>query len=134
MAVAFLLSSALHPLVGDGLGYVLIFPAVAFSAWYCGTGPSVVATILAVIGATYGFVAPIQPFRVLSVADLVRGLVFLACSALVVVMGESRRRHNEKLRNEQGELEKRVRERTDRFRHGQPESARALSPAAPVAG
>ncbi len=112
VAVAFLVSSALHPLVGDGLGYVLIFPAVAFSAWYCGTGPSVVATILAVIGATYGFVAPIQPFRVLSVADLVRGLVFLACSALVVVMGESRRRHNEKLRNEQGELEKRVRERT----------------------
>ena len=112
VAVAFLLSSALHPLVGDGLGYVLIFPAVAFSAWYCGIGPSIVATILALLGATDGFVPPIQPFRILSLAELVRALVFLACSALVVVMGESRRRHNEKLRNEQGELEKRVRERT----------------------
>jgi signal transduction histidine kinase len=112
VAVAFLLSSALHPLVGDGLGYVLIFPAVAFSAWYCGIGPSIVATILAVIGATYGFVPPIQPFRILSLAELVRAVVFLASSVLVVLMGESRRRHNEKLRNEQGELEKRVRERT----------------------
>ena len=66
VAVAFLLSSALHPLVGDGLGYVLIFPAVAFSAWYCGIGPSIVATILALLGATDGFVPPIQPFRILS--------------------------------------------------------------------
>jgi signal transduction histidine kinase len=112
VGVAFLLSSALHPLVGDRLGYVLLFPAVAFSAWYCGIGPSVVATILALIGATYGFVPPIQPFRIVTIADLVRALVFLASSVLVVVMGESRRRHNEKLRNEQGELEKRVRERT----------------------
>jgi signal transduction histidine kinase len=112
VGAAFVVSSALHPLVGDRLGYVLLFPAVAFSAWYCGIGPSVVATILALIGATYGFVPPIQPFRILSIADLVRALVFLASSVLVVVMGESRRRHNEKLRNEQGELEKRVRERT----------------------
>jgi signal transduction histidine kinase len=112
VAVAFLLSSALHPLVGDGLGYVLIFPAVAFSAWYCGMGPSIVATILAVIGTTYGFVPPIQPLRILGAGALVRASVFLASSALVVLMGESRRRHNEKLRNEQGELEKRVRERT----------------------
>ena len=112
VAVAFLLSSALHPLVGDRLGYVLLFPAVAFSAWYCGIGPSVVATILALVGATYGFVSPIQPIAILNAADLVRALVFLLSSILVVAMGESRRRHNEKLRNEQGELEKRVRERT----------------------
>jgi signal transduction histidine kinase len=112
VGAAFLLSSALHPLVGDRLGYVLLFPAVAFSAWYCGIGPSIVATALAVIGATYGFVPPIQPFRVLNLADFVRALVFICSSALVVVMGESRRRHNEKLRNEQGELEKRVHERT----------------------
>jgi len=112
VGAAFLVSSALHPLVGDGLGYVLLFPAVAFSAWYCGIGPSVVATILALVGATYGFVSPIQPLAIFNAADLVRALVFLLSSILVVAMGESRRRHNEKLRNEQGELEKRVRERT----------------------
>ena len=112
VVAAFLLSSALHPLVGDRLGYVLLFPAVAFSAWYCGIGPSLVATVLALLGATYGYLPPIQPFRLLTIADLVRALVFVASSALVVIMGESRRRDNVKLRSEQGELERRVQERT----------------------
>ena len=49
---AFLVNSALHPVVGDGLGYVLLFAAVAFSAWYCGIGPSIVATLLALVGGT----------------------------------------------------------------------------------
>jgi len=112
VVAAFLLSSALHPLVGDRLGYVLLFPAVAFSAWYCGMGPSLVATVLALLGATYGYLPPIQPFRLLTIADLVRALGFVASSALVVFMGESRRRDNAKLRSEQGELERRVQERT----------------------
>ena len=112
VATAFLLNSALHPLVGDGVGYILLFPAVAFSAWYCGIGPSAVATLLAVFGATYGFVSPIQPFRIFTAAEFVRALVFLSASAIVVVMGESRRRRNEHLRNQQGELENRVLQRT----------------------
>ncbi len=41
-----------------------------------------------------------------------RALVFVLSCALVVTMGESRRRHNETLLNAQGELEKRVQERT----------------------
>jgi signal transduction histidine kinase len=112
VAAAFLMSSALHPLVSDRVGYVLLFPAVAFSAWYCGIGPSVFATVLAVLGATYGFTPSIQPFRVLTVEELVRALAFLCSAVIVVAMGESRRRHNEKLRNEQGELEQRVSDRT----------------------
>jgi signal transduction histidine kinase len=112
VAAAFLMSSALHPLVSDRVGYVLLFPAVAFSAWYCGIGPSVFATVLAVLGATYGFTPSIQPFRVLTVEELVRALAFLCSAVIVVAMGESRRRHNETLRNEQGELERRVSDRT----------------------
>ena len=112
VAAAFLISSALHPLVEDRVGYVLLFPAVAFSAWYCGIGPSVFATVLAVLGATYGFTPSIQPFRVLTLEELVRVLAFLCSAVIVVAMGESRRRHHEKLRNEQGELERRVSDRT----------------------
>jgi signal transduction histidine kinase len=112
VAAAFLMSSALHPVVSDRVGYVLLFPAVAFSAWYCGIGPSVFATVLAVLGATYGFTPSIQPFRVLTVEELVRALAFLCSAVIVVAMGESRRRHNETLRNEQGELERRVSDRT----------------------
>ncbi len=95
VAAAFLVNSALHPLVGDRAGYVLLFPAVAFSAWYCGIGPSIVATLLALVGSTYGFTPPIQPFRVFTAAEFVRALVFLCSSAAIVAMGESRRRQNE---------------------------------------
>ena len=112
VAAAFLVNSALHPLVGDRVGYVLLFPAVAFSAWYCGIGPSIVATVVALLGTTYGFIPPIQPFRIFTLTEIVRALVFLSCSAAIVAMGESRRRENERLRTEQGELEKRVRDRT----------------------
>jgi signal transduction histidine kinase len=112
VGAAFVVSSALHPLVGDRLGYVLLFPAVAFAAWYCGIGPSVVATILALLGATYGFSPSIQPLRLFTPADVVAAVVFLLMSILVLAMGETRRRHNEKMRNDQGELEKRVQERT----------------------
>ncbi len=112
VAAAFLVNSALHPLVGDRVGYVLLFPAVAFAAWYCGIGPAILATVLALFGATYGFVPSIQPYRIFTAADFVRALVFLLSSATVVAMGESRRRQNEKLRNEQNELENRVLERT----------------------
>ncbi len=112
VAVAFLVNSALHPLVGDRAGYVLLFPAVAFSAWYCGIGPSIVATLLALVGSTYGFVPAIQPFHVFTVAEVVRALVFLASCAAIVALGELRRRENERLRSQQGELERRVQERT----------------------
>ena len=112
VAAAFLVNSALHPLVGDRVGYVLLFPAVAFSAWYCGIGPSIVATLLALVGSTYGFVPAIQPFRVFTVAEFVPALVFLASCTAIVALGESRRRENARLRSEQGELERRVQERT----------------------
>jgi signal transduction histidine kinase len=112
VAAAFLVNSALHPLVGDRTGYVLLFPAVAFSAWYCGIGPSIIAALLALVGSTYGFIPTIQPFRVFTVVEFVRALVFLCSSAAIVAMGEARRRQNERLRNEQGALEKRVQERT----------------------
>lgn len=112
VAAAFLVNSALHPLVGDRVGYVLLFPAVAFSAWYCGIGPSIVATLLALLGTTYGFTPPIQPVRIFTLPEIVRALVFVTCSAAIIAMGESRRRENARLHTEQGELEKRVRDRT----------------------
>ena len=112
VVTAVLLSSALHPLVGDRAAYVLLLPAVAFSAWYCGIGPSIVATVLALVGAMYGPVTPPHSFRIPTRAELVLILAFLFSSIIVVAMAEARRRHNETLRKAQGELESRVHERT----------------------
>ena len=112
VVIALLLSRALSHYVGDRVTFVLLLPAVAFSAWYCGIGPSIVATVLSLAGAIYGFFPLIHPIAVLSLSELIPALVFLIACCLVVTMGETRRRQNEKLRIEQGALESRVQERT----------------------
>lgn len=112
VVIALLLSRALSHYVGDRVTFVLLLPAVAFSAWYCGIGPSIVATVLSLAGEIYGFFPLIHPIAVLSLPELIPALVFLMACCLVVTMGETRRRQNEKLRIEQAALESRVQERT----------------------
>jgi len=109
---ALLLSSALNPLVGDRAVYVLLLPAVAFAAWYCGIGPSLLAIVLALAGAMYGVLTTVHPFHVPAAPESVLILAFFCSSILVVAMAEARRRQNESLRQAQGELESRVQERT----------------------
>jgi len=104
--------SALNPFVSARVMFVLLFPAIAFSAWYCGVGPSIVAVVLALVGARYWFITPTHSFRVPDTAQLICMLVFLSACSIVVAMGEARRRDNEHLRRAQEELEDRVQERT----------------------
>ena len=92
--------------------YVLLLPAIAFSAWYCGVGPSVLATGVALVGATYEFMPNGFSVRALTAGGLVGVAAFVFSSVVIVVLGESRRRQNAALLSEQGELEKKVRDRT----------------------
>src|ERR1700730_5697241 len=112
VVIALLLSTVLNAWAADRLVYVLILPAIAFSAWYCGIGPSLVATVLALAGATYGPITSIHSFSVPTRAELFLIVAFLFSSAVIIVMAESRRLQNEILRKAQGELEARVQERT----------------------
>ncbi len=109
---ASLVSSALSPWAGDRVTFVLLLPAIAFSAWYCGIGPSIAAILLALANAMYGFIPSVHALRILTLSDLAPVLVFLFSSIVIVAMGEVRRRQHQKLRREQGELESRVQERT----------------------
>jgi signal transduction histidine kinase len=110
--IAFVVGVAVNPLLGDRVLYVLLVPAIAFSAWYCGIGPSIFAISLSVLAAMYGFTLRPHPFHTPKASEYVALLAFLFSSILILALGESRRRHNEKLRTEQGELETKVRERT----------------------
>ena len=112
IAVALLIRGALNPLLGDSLPYVILLPAVAFSAWYCGVGPSVVSVIVALVGAKYWFIPPVHSFSLATTAHSIGMLAFLLASGFVVTVGEACRRENEKLRRSQGALEDRVKERT----------------------
>lgn len=110
--IASLVSSRMTPYTGNGVGYVLLFPAVVFSAWYCGVGPSLLAMVLAVIAAAFGFIPRVHAFAYPDTAESIATLAFLLSCVITLVMGESRRRQNTALRQSQGELELKVQERT----------------------
>jgi signal transduction histidine kinase len=101
----------LHRYVGNGGCYVLLLLAVAGSAWYSGVGPSLVAVLIGLVAASYGFV-PRRTFVPPSSADWMVMLTFVVSSIMVILMGEVRRHENARLLTMQSELEVAVRERT----------------------
>lgn len=102
---------ALHPFVGYEFTYIILLPGVTFFAWYYGLGPSIVAIVLGLGGAMLWRIPTQSPLP--GRARWIDALVFLFASTVIVILGETRRRENEKLRHAQGELETRVQERTE---------------------
>jgi PAS domain S-box-containing protein len=92
VAFALYLRYLLTPLFGNGNPYHTVWLAVAFSAWYCGLGPSVVATILSTLGVWYWFLPPPHSFAIPDRNDTYGMLGFLVFSAAIIVLGESNRR------------------------------------------
>lgn len=112
LMLASLISSALAPSAGDRVAFGLLLAAVAFCAWYCGPGPSVVAVVLGIVQTFFGFIPKFHYFVPPTFGDWISLLVFVLSSVLVIVLGERRRHENATLIRVQGELEQRVRERT----------------------
>src|ERR1700739_1572497 len=125
--VALLLREMLTPLFGTTNPYHTLWPAVVFSAWYCGVGPSVVSTLLGVVGVWYLFLPPIYSFALQNPEVAISGMVgFLVFSGFIIALGEANRRSKERserevaarsrvedeLRSMQAQLESRVQERT----------------------
>ncbi len=112
LVAALAVGRATGSLYGGFVSFGLAFLALAFSSWYCGVGPSVMDTVLALSAVKYWFIPPVHTFRVATSASALELSVFAVISAAIIAMGESRRRENEALRNAQGELEDCVRQRT----------------------
>ena len=110
--LALLVRLALNPLLGDYVPYITFVPAVAFCAWYCGIGPSILSVVFALVAAQYWFIPPIHSLRVVGTAQVVGILAFLSVSGVLVAMGEGRRRREIALLAAQGKLEQAVKERT----------------------
>src|SRR6202158_3468741 len=125
-AVALLVRLGLNPFLGDNVPYITLLPAVAFCAWYCGVGPSIMSAVLALIGARYWFIPPVHSLRIVGTAQVIAILVFLLVSGLLTAMGETRRRREEALWAAQKELEEAVKDRTVELDRTN-ESLRALS-------
>jgi len=110
--VALGVSRALGPYLGAYLPYVAIAPAIAFSAWYCGVGPSVLASVFTIAALKYWFLPPKHTLFIVNRDQIIGLIAFLVAMTLIVAMGELRRRENERLRQAQSDLEERVRQRT----------------------
>src|SRR6266849_3420177 len=70
-AVALLVRLALNPFLTDQVPYITLFPAVAFCAWYCGVGPSVLSAVLALIATKYWFIPPLHSLRIAGTSQAV---------------------------------------------------------------
>jgi signal transduction histidine kinase len=102
----------LNPVLGPYVPYITFFPAVAFSAWYCGVVPSLLTTVLALLAAQYWFVPPVHSLRLASLEQLAALLLFLLVSGIIIAISELHRRRERDLRVARGELELQVEQRT----------------------
>ena len=107
-----LLGKTLSPFLGDTAPFITLFPTVVFAAWFCGTGPSILSVVAAVLGARFWFIQPLHSMSVPNTPQLAGLLAFLLALAAIVVMGEINRRYIEALQVAQGDLETRVEQRT----------------------
>jgi signal transduction histidine kinase len=109
---ALLVRRALHPFLGEALPYVTLFPALAFSAWRCGVGPSLLSVSLGLAGARYWFMAPEYAPSVSRTPETLGAALFLLACGLMMAIGEISRRNQGVLRDALGDLEERVAQRT----------------------
>ncbi len=109
---ALLLAGAMTPLAGGNVVYLVLSAAVAFSAFSCGLGPSVLAIVVALFGVRFWFINPSYSFSIPDRPQSLGVLAFLLVSSVIVTIGERSRRDLEALQQSQEVLEARLRERT----------------------
>jgi signal transduction histidine kinase len=108
-----LLAGATMPAGGRYMVYLVLLAATAFSAAYCGLGPTVLAIAIAFVGVRYWFVSPIHSFSKPDGLQIVGMLAFVAASSVVLAIGERNRRRMEALRESHEDLEERLRKRSE---------------------
>jgi PAS domain S-box-containing protein len=91
-SVALYLRYMLNPLLGSDNPYHTVWLAVVFSSWYCGLGPSIVTTVLCMLGVWHWFLPGSPSIGHLDRADAFGLLAFLVFSTAIIVLGESNRR------------------------------------------
>jgi signal transduction histidine kinase len=111
-AVALMLRFVLAPLLGTANPYHTVWLGVVFCAWFCGVGPSIVATLIMLLGVWYWFL-PVYGSFVLGSPNEIFGLAgFSFFAGVIIAIGERARRTQAKLNAAHDEMEIAVKERT----------------------
>jgi K+-sensing histidine kinase KdpD len=69
-----------------------VWSAVAFSAWYCGLGPSIFTAISSALGVWFFLLQPYYSFAIQNPAEFSGIVGFLILSGFIVALGEGNRR------------------------------------------
>lgn len=109
---ALFLRHLLTPLLGVANPYHTVWLGVVFCAWFCGLGPSIVATIIMTLGVLYWFIPPAGSFGLETPREFFGVAGFLFFAALIILVGERARRTQAKLNAAHDEMEAAIKQRT----------------------
>jgi signal transduction histidine kinase len=109
---ALLLRSALTPLLGTTNPYHTVWLGVVFCAWFCGVGPSILATLFMLVGVWYWFLPYYGSFALESPTEIFSLVGFSIFASVIISIGERARRTQAKLNAAHDEMERAVKERT----------------------
>jgi signal transduction histidine kinase len=109
---ALLLRGLFDPVLGESGPFLPLYAAVAFTSVYFGTGPSILATLIGLIGSTYWFLSREDTVAVMSRSHLALITGYLLVSGIIIVLSERRRRVVLMLEAAHDNLEYKVEERT----------------------
>lgn len=111
-AVALACRVAFDSIIGDYAPFLIIFPAVIFSAWYCGLGPSIASVVIASLGEMHLLLEPHRTLAISRSAEMVGAAVYLGTATFIVILAEKNRRSMAEAIAVHEELEGAVKERT----------------------
>ncbi|MFZ0808623.1 MAG: DUF4118 domain-containing protein, partial [Candidatus Sulfotelmatobacter sp.] len=98
---ALLLRDLLSPLLGETNPFHTAWAAVVFAAWYCGLGPSIVTTVVSLLGIWYWFLPPSGSFALQDPKPQLYAMAgFLILSAFIIALGEANRRSKSRFHRE----------------------------------
>jgi signal transduction histidine kinase len=110
--LALLLRLLLTPLIGSDTPYFTLWLAVVFCAWFCGVGPSVIATVLMMLSVWYWFLPPLGSFALQSEQQAFGLGAFLLFAGVIITIGHRARKTQERLTAARADMERAVAERT----------------------
>jgi signal transduction histidine kinase len=110
--VALALRFLLAPLLGTANPYHTVWLGVVFCAWYCGVGPSILATAIMFLGVWYWFIPPFGSFARVNLGEFTGMMGFLLLAGIIISIGERARRTQAKLNAAHDEMDAAVKQRT----------------------
>jgi signal transduction histidine kinase len=90
----------LWPILGKDVPFLLLWPAVMFSAWFGGLVPGMLTTLLAALSEMYFVLEPPRSFHVSNPAEAVGVVLFILLGTAVSLMAEWLHRYNRAIQEE----------------------------------